>query len=196
MGWVQDSTAIESSASESDTPYPVTRSRMFVRRRNKDPGKPGLEALSDAEEAEHGSPFLPFSTHQPVTPPKQLDATMEKNPDLKPADQAIPLSDKTDKMKAKAMRTINSSSSSNQSQGNQRRQSSQTRLSHFSPQHRRLAREAGSDDTPSMGSSFSDLDEASVTQSAMEEALAGEMQTGVVSRMSSISQALRSKYNF
>ncbi|RDW64230.1 hypothetical protein BP5796_10732 [Coleophoma crateriformis] len=53
-----------------------------------------------------------------------------------------------------------------------------------------------SDGTPSMGSSFSDLDDASVTQSALEEALASNMQAGggMASRMSSISQALRSKY--
>ncbi|KAK6580759.1 hypothetical protein PZA11_006995 [Diplocarpon coronariae] len=51
----------------------------------------------------------------------------------------------------------------------------------------------GSDGTPSMGSSFSDLDDASVTQSALEEALASNMQAGggMASRMS---QALRSKY--
>lgn len=77
----------------------------------------------------------------------------------------------------------------------------------------------GSDGTPSMGSSFSDLDglcssfvfiggdiwgggltggvvDASVTQSALEEALASNMQAGggMASRMSSISQALKSKY--
>ncbi|KAF7896681.1 uncharacterized protein EAF01_009084 [Botrytis porri] len=49
--------------------------------------------------------------------------------------------------------------------------------------------------TPSMGSSFSDLDDASVTQSALEEALASNMQAGgMASRMSTISQALRSRY--
>ncbi|KAI9781196.1 MAG: hypothetical protein M1816_002456 [Peltula sp. TS41687] len=56
----------------------------------------------------------------------------------------------------------------------------------------------GSDGTPSMGSSFSDLDaDTSVTQSALEEALLSNMQGGaggVASRMSSISQALRSRY--
>ncbi|KAF3768758.1 hypothetical protein M406DRAFT_337121 [Cryphonectria parasitica EP155] len=36
----------------------------------------------------------------------------------------------------------------------------------------------GSEGTPSMGSSFSDLDDASVTQSALEEALASNMQGG------------------
>ncbi|CAN8100575.1 unnamed protein product [Discula destructiva] len=40
-----------------------------------------------------------------------------------------------------------------------------------------LSRE-GSDGAPSMGSSFSDLDDASVTQSALEEAVASKMQGG------------------
>ncbi|KAJ9155171.1 Autophagy-related protein [Pleurostoma richardsiae] len=54
----------------------------------------------------------------------------------------------------------------------------------------------GSDGTPSMGSSFSDLDDASVTQSALEEALASKMQDGgtIGSRMSTISQAFKSRY--
>ncbi|EEQ35184.1 Atg29p [Microsporum canis CBS 113480] len=53
----------------------------------------------------------------------------------------------------------------------------------------------GSEGTPSMGSSFSDLDDASVSQSALEEALLSNMQrSGVTSRMSTISQALRSRY--
>jgi len=39
------------------------------------------------------------------------------------------------------------------------------------------------------------LDDASVTQSALEEALASNMRAGgMASRMSSISQALRSRY--
>ncbi|GAM90354.1 hypothetical protein ANO11243_083970 [Dothideomycetidae sp. 11243] len=54
----------------------------------------------------------------------------------------------------------------------------------------------GSEGTPSMGSSFSDLDDASVTQSALEDALLSKFQNnpGAASRMSSFSQALRSRY--
>ncbi|PGH13278.1 hypothetical protein AJ80_06388 [Polytolypa hystricis UAMH7299] len=66
-------------------------------------------------------------------------------------------------------------------------------LARLSP--RRRATREGSDGTPSMGSSFSDLDDTSLTQSALEEALLSNMQHGgVASRMSSISQALRSRY--
>lgn len=61
----------------------------------------------------------------------------------------------------------------------------------------------GSESSPSMGSSFSDLDDASVTQSALEEALMSNMgstagMTGGMgalgTRVSGISQALRSRY--
>ncbi|TDZ38684.1 Autophagy-related protein 29 [Colletotrichum spinosum] len=52
----------------------------------------------------------------------------------------------------------------------------------------------GSDGTPSMGSSFSDLDDASVTQSALEEALTSKMQDGAIGSRFSISQAFRSRY--
>ncbi|KAF1992310.1 hypothetical protein K402DRAFT_443123 [Aulographum hederae CBS 113979] len=73
----------------------------------------------------------------------------------------------------------------------------------LSPRHRselarlspRRAGKDGSDGTPSMGSSFSDLDDTSLTQSALEEALLSNMQhPGIASRMSNFSQALRSRY--
>ncbi|CAI6335817.1 unnamed protein product [Periconia digitata] len=48
----------------------------------------------------------------------------------------------------------------------------------------------GSEGTPSMGSSFSDIDDASISQSALEEALLSNIQHG---RMSTLSQ-LRSRY--
>ncbi|KAF4508988.1 hypothetical protein G6O67_005304 [Ophiocordyceps sinensis] len=60
---------------------------------------------------------------------------------------------------------------------------------------RRAASREGSEGTPSMGSSFSDLDDASVTQSALEEALASHMNRGPISSRFSISQAFRSRYN-
>ncbi|KAJ5918324.1 hypothetical protein N7454_010699 [Penicillium verhagenii] len=64
-----------------------------------------------------------------------------------------------------------------------------------SPRKSQTSGKDASDGTPSMGSSFSDLDDASVTQSALEEALMSNMQHGgMASRMSTISQALRSRY--
>ncbi|KAF7121848.1 hypothetical protein CNMCM5793_009402 [Aspergillus hiratsukae] len=65
----------------------------------------------------------------------------------------------------------------------------------LSSPRRSIASGKDASDTPSMGSSFSDLDDASVTQSALEEALLSNMQHGgMASRMSTISQALRSRY--
>jgi hypothetical protein len=57
-------------------------------------------------------------------------------------------------------------------------------------------RNRGSDTSPSMGSSFSDLDDTSVTQSALEEALLSNMahNGGMGSRISNMSNALRSRY--
>lgn len=57
-------------------------------------------------------------------------------------------------------------------------------------------RNRGSDTSPSMGSSFSDLDDTSVTQSALEEALLSNMANngGMGSRISNMSNALRSRY--
>lgn len=74
-------------------------------------------------------------------------------------------------------------------------------------------RKEGSEGTPSMGSSFSDLDgecrfnllcdvglfadgavDASISQSALEDAFLSTMQHGAASRISNISQALKSKY--
>ncbi|OHF03216.1 hypothetical protein CORC01_01600 [Colletotrichum orchidophilum] len=66
-------------------------------------------------------------------------------------------------------------------------------LSGKSPSRKGYSRD-GSDGTPSMGSSFSDLDDASVTQSALEEALASKMQDGAIGSRFSISQAFRSRY--
>lgn len=77
----------------------------------------------------------------------------------------------------------------------------------LSPRLRKTGEKGGhaSDTSPSMGSSFSDLDDASVTQSALEEALLSGMGNttmtmgpgpvnNVASRVSGISQALRSRY--
>ena len=65
-------------------------------------------------------------------------------------------------------------------------------LAAMSPRTRRAQGAEGSEGTPSMGSSFSDLDDASVTQSALEEALMSNLQAGggsIASRMSSLGRA-------
>ncbi|KAG8534136.1 uncharacterized protein KY384_000980 [Bacidia gigantensis] len=196
MERVPSSSAIDSSSSSSDGEEPplMSRSRVFARRPRYSSAKSNLRPLSDAdEEADETPPFLPFSEAGPATPDqaKDLAATMRV-----PAHQASkrPVTSPPTKTKRTALQTVYSSSSSAQSQPHNQTRTAKGAAT-LSPQQRRIAREAQSDGTPSMGSSFSDLEDASVTQSALEEAMAGEMQAGgMASRMSSISQALRSKY--
>ena len=186
-----------SSSSSDDAPQPMTRSRVFARRPRYSSSKAPLNPLSDADEEDEGSPpFLPFSDARPITPPAPTDpsSTLKISP-KRPSSHRPPAALLTKPRAPNLPQTAHSSSSSVQSQPqSQNRPPQQNPLSSLSPRQRRIAKE-GSEGTPSMGSSFSDLDDASVTQSALEEALANEMTHGsVASRMSTISQALRSRY--
>lgn len=70
-----------------------------------------------------------------------------------------------------------------------------TALAQSSPRRSIGSGREASDGTPSMGSSFSDLEDTSVTQSALEDAYLSSMQHGgMASRVSAMSQALRSRY--
>jgi hypothetical protein len=200
---VGDSSA--SSSSESEPVHPMHRSRTFARRPRYSSSKAPLNPLSDADEEDEDSPpFLPFSDARTVTPPPPTDpgATVKISPKRPPSQRHTHGPNSTLKarhthgpsstLKARHIpQTAHSSSSSAQSQPQAQNRPTQQPLSSLSPRQRRLAKE-GSDGTPSMGSSFSDLDDASVTQSALEEALASNMNRGVASRMSTISQAFRS----
>ena len=183
------------SSSDSDTPAPLSRSRTYMRRSRYSISKPVLGPLSDADEDQEDSPpFLPFSDAKTFTPtpPPDPSATVRIAP--KKLLSHRPILGSPSKLDANLLApTVHSSSSSAQSQPHQNTRSAKNPLSSLSPRQRRIAKE-GSEGTPSMGSSFSDLDDASVTQSALEEALANEMSHGVASRMSTISQALRSRY--
>lgn len=183
-----------SSNSDSDAAAPLSRSRAYMRRSRYSISKPLLKRLSDADEDQDGSPpFLPFSDPKALTPAPLPDpsATLRINLHSLPPHS---LPDPPPKSEVPLSQTVHSSSSSAQSQPQSRNsRPPQNPLSSLSPRQRRIAKE-GSEGTPSMGSSFSDLDDASVTQSALEEALANEMNHGVASRMSTISQALRSRY--
>lgn len=188
-----------SSSLESANEAPLSRSKAYTRRPRYSSAKAPLGPLSDADEDSGDSPpFLPFSdvkgTKKTVSPTGDPSATLRASPKPQTSQRpALNLSNKPQHLNAS--RTVHSSSSSAQSQPVSREsQGSRVPLSSLSPRQRRLAKE-GSDGAPSMGSSFSDLDDASVTQSALEEALANEMRHGgVASRMSTISQALRSRY--
>lgn len=188
-----------SSSSDSDAAIPLVPSQAYMRRSRYSGSKPPLGPLSDADEDQESSaPFLPFSDVTAFTPahPQDPSATVHLA-SHKPALDRVASSPFPTSRPSLAVPTAHSSSSSVKSQSQPQSQSSRSGpnpLSSLSPRQRRITKE-GSEGTPSMGSSFSDLDDASVTQSALEEALANEMNHGgVASRMSSISQALRSRY--
>jgi len=187
-----------SSSSESRDEAPASRSKAYARRSRPSSSRAPLGPLSDADEdLEDSPPFLPFSEKNPtkaVPPTNDPGATVKLSPRLQKAHLAASKPGEKPK-NPPVVQPINSSSSSAQSQPTREAKSTKPPLSSLSPRQRRIAKE-GSDGTPSMGSSFSDLDDASVTQSALEEALANEMRhgSGVASRMSTISQALRSRY--
>lgn len=146
-------------------------------------------------------------TVEPPTPKPDRDITSSTSSLSSPTTQSHPSATAT----YATARTNQSNVSNNlprQAQASQAssRPSNQNPLS---PPHRALLPSsprrhptgAGSDTSPSMGSSFSDLDDASVTQSALEEALLSGMGNttmtvhgGVAGRVSGISQALRSRY--
>ncbi|KAI4273095.1 MAG: hypothetical protein LQ337_004858 [Flavoplaca oasis] len=194
-----------SSSSEAEAAPPLSRSRAYMRRPRHSSSKAPLGPLSDADEEDADSPpFLPFSNPNPAVPaPASINndpsATLRTAPHLTSSNR-IP-------MPAPVPALTSSSSSAQSSQPHKRpsrgapqkptsppHHHTNEPASALSPRQRRVVKD-GSEGTPSMGSSFSDLDDASVTQSALEEALAHEMnQGGVASRMSTISQALRSRY--
>ncbi|KAF3903328.1 hypothetical protein AA313_de0204159 [Arthrobotrys entomopaga] len=70
-----------------------------------------------------------------------------------------------------------------------------TPASQSSPRRQMATKTNGVQSSPSMGSSFSDLSDASVTQSALEDQFLSAVGAGgsIVSRMSSISQAFRGR---
>lgn len=192
--------SITSSSSESEfepeAQAAMLRSRAYTRRPRYSSSKGPLGALSDADEdLENSPPFLPFSeakvTAKSAAQSSDPSATLRVPPKAQASQRLSPKAETRSKQSSNAAQNVNSSSSSAQSQP---ARPPKAPLSSLSPRQRRLARK-GSEGTPSMGSSFSDLDDASVTQSALEEALANEMRHGgVASRMSTISQALRSRY--
>ncbi|KAL8873833.1 MAG: hypothetical protein Q9174_000762 [Haloplaca sp. 1 TL-2023] len=191
-----------SSSSESETAAPLSRSRAYMRRPRPSNPKPPLGPLSDNDEQDDADspPFLPFSDAKAAAKPSEPRS--DPSATLRMAKRNIPTRTYT-----APQPPLNSSSSSAHSQPpkptraishnptSPHRANMTEPASALSPRQRRVTGKDGSEGTPSMGSSFSDLDDASVTQSALEEALAHEMnQGGVASRMSTISQALRSRY--
>ncbi|PKX91744.1 multidomain presynaptic cytomatrix related protein [Aspergillus novofumigatus IBT 16806] len=205
---------LSSSESESDSDGDVMLSRMgprFKRFGKLSTHRPGLR---DDEEDEDESPaFLPLARESEEArrePSRQdLNATLRLEAEHAAAQRRRLSEQESITRKPITAESSTSSVSSGPTvplrQGDSRRVLHQSGGGVFGPQRtaeparssprRSIASGKDASDTPSMGSSFSDLDDASVTQSALEEALMSNMQHGgMASRMSTISQALRSRY--
>ncbi|KAL8714226.1 MAG: hypothetical protein Q9220_001955 [cf. Caloplaca sp. 1 TL-2023] len=211
-----DSTSSSSSSdSGAAAAHPLSRSRAYLRRpRHTNPRGALLRPLSDADEENDDAdspPFLPFSnaakatgepqsqhSHPPTTvSPSATLRTTTTNPTIQPPHK--PPKGKTPAAPPPPPLTSSSSSAHSSQPPHHTTTNNNNSIkpaSALSPRQRRIAKDGSEGTSPSMGSSFSDLDDASVTQSALEEALAHEMAQGggVASRMSTISQALRSRY--
>lgn len=214
-----------SEESESDDEETSSRAPRFKRF-----GKFSIQrsGLRDDEEDEDDTPaFLPLAREPELAyrerPGQELSATLRLDAERAAAAQRR----RPDQRSGPRMSLATESSTSSMSSGGpvslpggDRRISQAPPI--LSPQRALESRQnsrkstasgrEASDGTPSMGSSFSDLDgmcpkpedpgfqlidwsDASVTQSALEEALLSNMQHGgMASRMSTISQALRSRY--
>ncbi|KAL4897538.1 hypothetical protein BDV59DRAFT_45970 [Aspergillus ambiguus] len=201
-----------SSESESDIEE-ATASRRGLRFRHFGKFSTHRQGLRDDEEEDDDeSPaFLPVS-HEPNQAPREnagqdLNATLRIEPEGSSAPrrrvEQNPLQRKSITTESSASSVSSGAPAALPSIEARRRVHQATGafsprraadLARLSPR-RSVASGRDASDTPSMGSSFSDLDDASVTQSALEEALLSNMQHGgMASRMSTISQAIRSRY--
>ncbi|KAF2109316.1 hypothetical protein BDV96DRAFT_586200 [Lophiotrema nucula] len=198
-----------SSSSESDKDNPIHRSQLFKRPPRFQKQRP-RELVPYDETAEEGddaenSEKLPFAhaTDEAVAP----FANSARNPSSTSRHKTHskdPLDARNihgrDRNAGRAMKYAMEKGMDASSSMASSASDAPSRPGPLSPKHRsEIARQSprktrskkdGSEGTPSMGSSFSDIDDASISQSALEEALLSNIQHG---RMSTLSQ-LRSRY--
>lgn len=208
------------SESESeDEPAASSRSRAIGRAvAHKKPmvGSMGSDGdVDDDDEDDDSGGYLPFATGSKSL--KADPAATLRNSPVKQATPPQPASMSKGKMKEQPPDSSNSSASSAQhppssygnKNGNATADPSRQTAPPLSPHHRadlvKLSpryRKSGSEGSPSMGSSFSDLDDASVTQSALDDAILSNMQhqsmgmtvgAGMGSRISGLRDALARK---
>ena len=212
-----------SSSSSSSSPRAIHKSQAFKRpvrfapsrRSANEPfnlsnsGDADVDNNSDDEDSD--AAFLPFSAPAEPTLASSKAAFPDPSATIRNAPAPSALSARRQPSETARQPLTHSSASSNSSQPTNLPQSPQANSRNpasyrsplvLSPQRAASIaarrRREGSEGTPaSMGSSFSDLDDASVTQSALEEALASDLRRGagsVASRVSGIGQALKSRY--
>ncbi|KAL9082508.1 MAG: hypothetical protein Q9159_006366 [Coniocarpon cinnabarinum] len=208
----------ESSASEEDNEKVQPKRSQFLHRPPnfgnskgaafRPPGGAANVFSHGNEDEEDDSPFLPFS--QPLAAEEDLGATLRGEPKIMDSqtDGSSEAAPAVEPGRGNEDTSASSTTSSmapeqyDETPTSQRSPESNT----FSPHRRPGVAELktprtgkgreNSEGTPSMGSSFSDLDDTSVTQSALEEALLSNVQKGTTaSRISNLSQALRSQYS-
>ncbi|KAH8693423.1 hypothetical protein GQ44DRAFT_832719 [Phaeosphaeriaceae sp. PMI808] len=205
------------SSSLSDSDHPAHRSQLFKRPpRFKQQRPRELSTFEEADATQendsglHGTPSLPFASAATRTAnTKYAHDALSKT--LKKTEQKVlqghieggpPVRQKSIDQQSPATTEIASSIATSASGSDVQvpksvPKSPMSPLPHHraelgklgSPRQKDLrSRREGSDGTPSMGSSFSDIDDAGISQSALEEALLSNMQHG--SRMSTLSRYL------
>ncbi|KAI0118348.1 hypothetical protein GGR51DRAFT_554837 [Nemania sp. FL0031] len=196
LGHAESSSAASSSSSSSPA-----QSRI-IRRPPRFQSNEGT-SFADADD-EDEDPELAFLPYQPQTGPvgsgqHDLSATLRGNfrdsgknsgkRSLRGSDREHTHHSQTSDSSASSVLVSKGSSDQRSGPLSPRRT---MELAGRSPGGRSKGYSRDSDGTPSMGSSFSDLDDASVTQSALEEALASRMQDGgtISSLRGTISHAL------
>ncbi|KAK3670698.1 hypothetical protein LTR78_009390 [Recurvomyces mirabilis] len=189
--------AVSRTASQAFQRAPLGKKSAALRRVSSDGDREGED---DEDEDEGG--YLPFAAAskatargEPIAPSKQRQATGTAGPSATKSAATNthppppPDSPTTSSTTSSAAQAPASTSSDSQTLPPTRppgplspRHRAQIANANFSPTSRSLGRREGSDGSPSMGSSFSDLDgDASVTQSALEEALLSGVQKGNLS---------------
>ncbi|KAI4796606.1 hypothetical protein E4T44_11355 [Aureobasidium sp. EXF-8845] len=203
---LQDSESDSSSDGESQS---MARSQAFRRpSTHHNRAKYGYADDDEDDDAESSGGFLPFATTSTGDGTDPAATATLKSP-TKRVYEHKPTATATDSSASSASSAAaaappHPANTNIHKQKNRDYSTQVSPASALSPRHRselsKLSprmRKDGSEGTPSMGSSFSDLDDASISQSAIEEAFMSHIQHGsgsTTSRMSSISQALRSKY--
>ncbi|KAE8407712.1 autophagy-related protein 29 [Aspergillus pseudonomiae] len=201
------SSSSSSSSSDEDDGLASRRGLRFRRFGKFSTHRPGLRDDDEEEDEDDPPAFLPLSRAQPEAARDPSAQDLNETLRLQGEDQTGARRRTSEQSPVSRESITTESSTSSVSSGApvaiQRRVNSipsplsprrTAELARASPRRMNNSGRDTSDGTPSMESSFSELDDASVTESALEEALLSNMQHGgMASRMSTISQAIRSR---
>ncbi|GAB1195965.1 hypothetical protein APSETT444_005230 [Aspergillus pseudonomiae] len=201
------SSSSSSSSSDEDDGLSSRRGLRFRRFGKFSTHRPGLRDDDEEEDEDDPPAFLPLSRAQPEAARDPSAQDLNETLRLQGEDQTGARRRTSEQSPVSRESITTESSTSSVSSGApvaiQRRVNSipsplsprrTAELARASPRRMNNSGRDTSDGTPSMESSFSELDDASVTESALEEALLSNMQHGgMASRMSTISQAIRSR---